>query len=288
MKNIFNKAIAVITIGWCVTSCSTEETEVLSDIIINNDPSLNERVTLKDEEIDVISSDNGRIQRDFTLTLVAELTPPSIDGKVLQATSMARRKDFLAVSYNFAGQTYAGAIDLVNKNLELKSQILFNDADINEIAFSGNRVYFVGGTSSSDRPAFVERINFDLESESFIDDRSKREEVGSFTANSVLTFSSKVFLTSGNDAASGGGIYQLNKGLNRLNFQEIQDVRWVTPWKNSVYTVSGNPAKVQQYNKDDLSLEFEFEHQALNEEESKMTIDVNKNLIFVAGGKQGL
>ncbi len=292
MKKLINGVLASLILLTGITSCEQEESvEPVNErgIVINNDEAeLNTRMTKKDEPIAILGDASGRASTTLTLRLRGELAPPTVDGNALQATSIARRSDYFAVSYNFRGETYAGGVDLLDDELDLKSQILFNDADISDLAFSGNNLYFVGGTSSLEQPAFVERITLKPSTGTFSLDNNVRSSVGSYVANSVLVYKSKIYVTSGNDDRNGGGLYQFNGSLSEQGYAKIKDVRWVTGYSNSVYCVSGSPDKVRVYDRTSMSKTSEFNHNGVTDAEGKMTIDVDKNLVFVAGGEEGL
>ncbi len=291
---ILKYSIAIISIMIIAFSCMDEEgmeLEVARDISINNDSSqLSSRMIPKDEVIRIIPSvsSSGRVADEVTLKLKGELLPPTVEGKTLQATSIANRSDFFVVSYNFRGAEYAGGIDLISKDLKLKSEILFADADISDISFLGNELYFAGSTSSLPDPAFVERISFKPQSGTFSLDKNVRVSVGSYVANSVYALGSNVYVTSGNDEKIGGGLYQFNKSLEKVAYKKIKDARWVTGYKNNVYALSGDPSQVTIWDKSNLTKVDNFNHNGSSHAESKVTIDVDSNLIFVAGGYEGL
>ncbi|MGB3096555.1 MAG: hypothetical protein WBB46_07500, partial [Candidatus Deferrimicrobiaceae bacterium] len=48
----------------------------------------------------------------ISLRLTAEVLPPTLDGKVLQATSIAMNNNKALVSYNMRGAEYLGGIDV--------------------------------------------------------------------------------------------------------------------------------------------------------------------------------
>ena len=291
MKRIAAKVLSIVLLAAMVASCTTDEIENDRDILIINDQGLLQlRVTEKDEPVDIVSdgSTTARTANDFTLTLKSEVSPPEVDGNTLQATSVTRRGNFYAVSYNFRGEVYAGAIDLFNDSLILKSQILFNDADISDLDFDGNRLYFAGATSSLENPAFVEVVRFNSNTVNFNLDGNIRRSVGSFVANSVLVNGGRVYVTSGNQATNGGGLYSLNRSLEQQDYIEIQDARWVTSHRDSVYVLGGNPANVFTYGKSNLQALDTFPHAAVSDAEGKATMDVTNRHIFVAGGDEGL
>ncbi len=288
-----NAIIPLIGVGLITNACSEDPSEQPSqerEVLINTDPStLESRLTEMDEAINIIPAEGaGRAASNVTLRLKGELAPPVVAGKTLQATSIAERKDFFVVSYNFRGEEYGGAIDLVNDRLRMKSQILFSDADISDIAFSGDNLYFVGASASLEEPAFIERIRLKATEETFSLDNNERISLGYYVANSVTANNGEIYVTTGDDETRGGGLYKLDKDLNRLTYKRKADARWVDVIGDRVFSTTGTDGEVFVWNKADMTRERKFRHNGGIESESKMTIDVANNKVFVAGGREGL
>ena len=89
---------------------------------------------------------------NVTLTLVAEVTPPTVAGQTVQATSVAIKGDFAYVSYNMRGEPFLGAIDVFDiddpDNPSLVSEAIFLDSDVHSLTFKSNKVYAVQGTGA--------------------------------------------------------------------------------------------------------------------------------------------
>lgn len=285
-KRIVRKIMGLVVVAAIAYACATNDPEFSRGIEINNDQAaLSARMTDKNEAITIVSSDAGKVAMDLKLTLKAELEPPKVGGQLLQATSIYESKGGFVVSYNFAGDAYHGGIDLIDNKVRLKSEIQFKDADVNDITILGNDVFFVGGTSSLETSAFVEKVS--IRKGVFSLDGNIREGVGSYTANSITNSESVLYVSSGNDEASGGGVYAFDENLTQKGFSGVQDARWVMEADGVVYCLSGNPSLIRTFNSA-LDGRGKFEHKAFSSAESKMTIDVDEELIFVAGGEQGL
>ncbi len=284
--------LLIISALLCLLSCAEEN-------LIEQEPrpvqilteSLQNRFEKKNETIRIIKgTSSGRMggKVDAELTLIGELAPPSVDGDILQATSVERTGDLVLVSYNFQGEEYLGALDLINKDLELKAQIVMGDADINQVMVKDKDVYIVGSTSSlPGYTSFIERIELDKNNESF-EWHNQRMGLGSYVANSVFVLDDGVFVTSGNSKELGGGLYKLSRSLDMEIYRPIQDARWVTGKGKEIYTLSGDPGYVMEWEKDDLEYEGEFYHNGNPQMESKITMDVTNKYIYVAGGHAGL
>lgn len=286
MKKLSNKIAMWLALLIMGTSCSTDDLQVDRNIeIVNDEVQLSARLIEENKSITIVSDSLGKKVKDIKLTLKARLIPPSVNGNQLQATSIVRSGNIFAVSYNYAGEVYHGGIDLIDGKVKLKSEIQFSDADINDLVLYKNELFFVGGTSSLEQPAFVEKIS--IKKGKFSLDGNVRVNVGSYMANSITNSGSDIYVTSGNDETIGGGLYQLSTELSQLNYQQIKDARWVTSQDGNIYCLSGNPSRVHVFN-ETLSSQGEFSHSGISHPEAKMTVDIADDLVFVAGGDKGL
>ncbi len=86
---------------------------------------------------------------DYPLTLVAQVSPPTYNGTLLTASHVDVDGDFAYVAYNTSGDTYLGAIDIVNvsdpNNPQVTARLYYENADINSIKYDNGFVYAVGG-----------------------------------------------------------------------------------------------------------------------------------------------
>jgi hypothetical protein len=86
-----------------------------------------------------------------------------IDAGTLQATSIAIASDVAAVGYAMAGAPYLGAVQvyrLKQNTVQLKSEALFRDMDVNAVALSSSAVYAVGAHEPvSSAAAVVQRLD---------------------------------------------------------------------------------------------------------------------------------
>ncbi|MEQ6165675.1 hypothetical protein AAOE16_00655 [Ekhidna sp. MALMAid0563] len=290
MKSFFKGGVVTAALASLIFSCSQEGEEVSQrNFSISNDKAeLNTRMTTMNQTVNVTTVPGGRAEKDFELVLKGELDPPSFEENKLQATSISRKGELFAVSYNFKGETYAGAIDLLTDDLEVTSQVIFSDADINDLTFSGSNLYFVGSTSAFSIPAFIVKIGFNQGKGTFKSDGILLESLGSYAANSVVEIGNDIYATSGDVASQGGGLYQLSSSLEKKGYQPIEDAKWVTSDGKSMLCVAGAPNKLYTFDKDDLEADDDFDHEGQPLPEAKMTVDVDKDLVFIAGGENGV
>ena len=89
----------------------------------------------------------------YPMTLVANIKAPKFTANSeLAATHVYLKDDFLYISYNTAGDTFAGGFDIVNiadpYQPRLTTRIYYINADINAIAYEDGFVYVVGSVDS--------------------------------------------------------------------------------------------------------------------------------------------
>src|ERR1700704_999896 len=98
----------------------------------------------------------------FSLTLVAEVAPPTIGGQLLQATSVNITGTRAVVSYNMRGNPYMGGIDVYDfsSSVILKSEALFTNTDVSAVSTSGQSVFLAEATGDPGfaAPAIFEKM----------------------------------------------------------------------------------------------------------------------------------
>jgi hypothetical protein len=106
------------------------------------------------DEAAKLASKNSSVDADsYPLALVANIEAPSYSSaEELAATHVAMDGNYLYVSYNTAGETYAGGVDVIDISdivqPRLTSRLYYTNADINSIAYENGHVYVVGGVDS--------------------------------------------------------------------------------------------------------------------------------------------
>jgi len=233
-------------------------------IIINNDSAeLDSRVTYKSEEIDVddlLAAEKivaiGKKRKGTVIpvtldtmyiTLVSEVNPPEYQGITLQATDIYIKGGYAYVSYNVAGPTFLGGVDIFDISEvsypRLISNALFTDTDVNGISIDGNNLYLASANESYGfgNYAMLESIKLNkglLSSESTIVD------ISSWAATDVDITKDNVFVTSG---AADGYINILEKqSLAKLDSIAVEDARGVSVDKSldNAVVVAGTPARL--------------------------------------------
>ncbi len=266
----------------------------LSRIEIQNEEDfLNQQVTTLEDTISVIeqSTHNRKVKKvKFSLILKNEIAPPEINGHKLQASSVYLDKNQAVVSYNFIGSPYYGAIEsfTVNRRAKMKSRILFKDADIHDVFIYDKKVYLATGSSNTidDQTAIAEVYSvrgFKFETTDY-----KRFALGSFAVNSVNVFDETILYTTGDDEMNGGGIYQVDlKNYALLNYTALHDARWADTNNTDIFVMQGTPGRYSRLDRQFRLLD-QIPVEGADIPESKSTIEVHGNMVFIAAGSAGV
>lgn len=268
--------------------------------IINNDSQLKALVTEQEILLAVEKTGAGHastpeiVETDFSLTLVAEIPSPIIDGVTLQATSVTIKHGKAVVSYNVSGERYLGGIQIFDiTHLDrpvLNSQALFTDTDINAVTVGNGKVYGVGASDRGgfDYPAILEVIN--LRRSKMVLEGNRRLGLASYAGTSVISGdSNRLFATSGNV----GGLASVDETAFAVeDYHALADARWVDAYNKEVIVVQGGTAtgKLSIYDSTDGSLAFlrSFTFDGATDPEAKTTVEVVGKKAFIAAGTAGV
>ena len=276
-------AVTLLQLG-CDDSLGPLDEGTLADerISITNDEAvldarvrcLDEHVPYLDEDVpvDQTTDETGQLAparlaqrpaRAFSLRLVAEVSPPSIDGQVLQATSIAMRGEGAVVSYAMRGEPYLGAIDVFHTSRRstprLRSQALFRDTDIHAVSLHEDHVYIAEATADPTYPypAVLEVIRL-------LDGRLVRD---------------------GNDGALS--VFD-RPTLTMTNSVPLHDARWVDVVDGKVVVVQGTPGRLSVFAEGSLELLGSYPFTGSDMAESKSTVQVVGEKAFIVAGNGGV
>jgi len=231
----------------------------------------------------------GPPSQSAILTLVAEVAPPTADGQVLQANSVAIRGRYAYVSYNLRGESFLGAIDVFDiddpDEPRLVSEAIFLDSDIHSLTFAGGKVYAVQvtGDPSFDTPAAIESLT--VNNGKLVIEENVKLDVPSFAGTSAVASGNRVYVASGNT----GGLTVFDRNNLELADQiELHDARWVDVEGNRVVVVQGTPGQISVFNKNGLALLNSFPFSGAGIPESKSTVQVLGGKALIAAGTGGL
>jgi hypothetical protein len=207
------------------------------------------------------------------LRLAAEVLPPVLDGKVLQATSIAMSNNKAVVSYNMRGAEYLGGIDVflisTQKNVKLKSEALFNNADVNSVTYNDTHVYAAqaSGDGAFPYPAVYEVLG--LWGTKLVLDGNDRAPLTSYAGTSAAAYGNHVYATSGDNGALS--VFDPDTLAMSDSF-DLHDARWVDVNDGKVVVVQGTPGQISVYDEATMTLENVFPFAGANVAESKSTV----------------
>lgn len=252
------------------------------------------------------------LQKDY-LALVAEVTPPEVDGKFLQASQVSVRnhsgKKLLYASYSMIGEKFIGALQIIEvkeKDEKVELNILqtkiFPNFDIHSLLVKNNFLYLVGGTGDEKfkSPARLEILS--LNSNGLVDDalydndHTYKFDLPSYAATSVIKIKDYVVVTVGDQ---GGGVIFIKSPTNleiqkihnyqeiAHDFYEIHDARYLAYDKNYVYCLKGQDAGLWIFDRKKKRILDTVDYQGATMPESKSTVEVIGDKIFMALGDGG-
>ncbi|MFC1651519.1 hypothetical protein ACFL2X_08105 [Candidatus Latescibacterota bacterium] len=272
-KTYFLLSLLIISLFIFLNSCEKNPTRDDADegdnsriIVNNNSGELDSRVVYKSEDIGVdtltiaqkiptlskISKKTPNVvvpvsQDTLQITLVSEVAPPVHIGITLQATDIYIKGNKAYVSYNVAGETFLGGVDIFDITDEyhpkLISSALFTDTDVNGISVDGSDLFLASAneTFGFGNYALLERIDLDG---GLLSSKSTIVDIPSWAATDVDITSQHVYVTSG---ADNGYISILDKNtLAKIDSISVDDARGVNVDKNldNAVVVAGTPARL--------------------------------------------
>jgi hypothetical protein len=301
MKN-FKLILAGVGLPLLLAACFSEEAKDLPSgtvdgMTVNNEEAeLENRMTDKNDTILLdsvafpVTSKRGASAKTLVLTLIAEIAPPVVDGKTLQASSVVLKADYAYVSYNYQGEPYLGGVDVVQiksgKNAEIRSGVTFNDADVHSVYFDGDDLFMAEGTSNGGfaSPAVVERVGLNG-GKLVLAEKRERVALNSFAATAVTVSDKQVYATSGNT----GGLHVLAlSGLTSTSVKALGDARWVDYNDAGIVVAQGMPGRITVYNKSTLAVANTWTFKGADVAQAKTTVRVLGGKALIAAGTGGV
>ncbi|MGD2123472.1 MAG: hypothetical protein PVJ76_17090 [Gemmatimonadota bacterium] len=235
-------------------------------------------------------------EKGLALSLEAEVSPPTVDGQVVQATSVVLQGTSKAlVSYNMRGAPRLGGVDWLT-NLTTKPRIgasaTFSDSDVSAVSFDGSFAYAAEATGASEfpYPAVLERLR--VVGNGFSLEDNLRVPLTSYVATSTTVTDNEVYTTSGNT----GHVSAFDKStFSLLGQYSLEDARWVA-WDEEggrVVVAQGTPGRLSVFAQGEfpggsLNLLNTFTFPGADVAESKSTVEILGGKAFVAAGPEGV
>lgn len=266
--------------------------------ITNNTADLSARITYYDDrdvtlDTTVVPSP-GRLAKSaapLNLKYRAKVSPPSVNGSTLQATHIILVGTSAYVTYNVAGSSYLGGVDVFdvsNKNKPtLISQALFNQTDVSSVTYANGKLYLAESTSDTafQYPAVVEEITLSANKLSLT---TRRIGVTSFVATDVAEFGGKLFVASGSGGTGVGGLNVIDLAtFTVVASDQFLDARSIAIDGATAYVLQGTPARLRSYNTGSNVYTGTLDIGGANIPESKSTVKIALDRAFVACGDEG-
>jgi hypothetical protein len=259
--------------------------------VINNELTLAGRMTLTGLNVPIDPAQIGKVGsvQAFSLTEIADIMSPVLNGRILQATSVVLDNKVAYVSYNMAGSDCIGAIDVIQlgsySNPKLKSEATFTDTDVSSVCFSGSFVYLATATSNTAfaSPSVVEAIG--ITGQKLDLSQNFRRVLTSSVATSVAVSNGKAYVTTGNT----GGMYTLSTDtLGIRSFVPLSDARWVDCDGTNLVVAEGTPGRIAVFDQGSGALKGTFSFSGAGIAESKSTVRLIGGKALIAAGDGGV
>ena len=229
----------------------------------------------------------SNVVSDMPLTLIAEVAAPTHEGFTLRSTHVAVRGNIAYVSYNYEGEKYLGAIDVINianpNTPMLVQSAIFPDTDISSLSYANGYLYLAGAKESysnnDEGPAVLMKmkLNSDL-----LTDEIEIIGMTGYVATDVLYSNNYVYATSGNNGIIGA--YNINDNKLKASLA-LSDLRAVGVNNGQVITLQNGEITV--LNPTTLSKISGFKT-SIDTIDSKRTIDFYNNSLLTSEGAQGV
>lgn len=250
---------------------------------------------LSDTEVDVaIETNQLNKKTTITLTLVAEVRAPEVNGVTLQATNVTIKGENAYISYNVKGDVAKGAADIIKLkkkdiqkgSAEILSTVYFTDRDVHHIYPEGSEVYFALASNGESDNAVIGRIK--VKSNKFDVSDTKFVGLASYAATSVYAKGGELYVTTGSD----GGVYEFKKkDLTQNSYFPISDARWVDRDGNDVAVLSGGASNgvITMFDKKDMTKSTgTFNVAGVTQAQAKSTIEIVHDKLLVGANEGGV
>lgn len=226
-----------------------------------------------------------------SLKLLAEAVPPSIGGRLLQATSISVKGNKVVVSYNNAGLPIVGGIDLFEiangSKAQLKSQALFNDTKVHSVTLNGNYL-FAAEADNTDFPARFEVLALNGTHLTLLG--NNRTQLPSYAGTCAFVSPRYIYATSGDNG--GLSVYSPDNTARLANYFPLHDARWVDAVDGTVVVAQGTPGGIVVFDEATIgtaagpTAAFPFPGSTVPE--SKSTVQIVGEKVIVAAGDNGV
>ena len=277
---------------------SNSDNQAGTNIEINTDlTSLNSRLDYTDSG--VISITNASASKSakseaaasaLPLVQIAEINPPKDSkGRTLQANHVAVNGNYAYVAYTMIGETYSGAIDVIDVTDPYKPKLLNSaliaDTDITALTYSNGNLIIAGAADLDKNPALTSPailINMQLSS-GLLTDKYTITALDSRVTTDVAANTSSYFAVTGD----AGSLFKINSSTKAIAGKAaLEDLRTIAVSGDKIVTLSGKKG-VNVYSESTLALQKTFTT-STDVSGAKRTVDFDGTRLLVSEGYNGL
>jgi len=229
----------------------------------------------------------GKPTDSLLLVFEAEVSPPSIEGVLLQATDISIHGNKAYVAYNIEGEGFGGGVDVFDisdiNEPELIGGILIDDSDVNGLYIHGNKMFLAIAKQPGTEIEYAALERIEL-SGGIPGTNSETVDLPSWAATDVVVAGNNVFVTTG---ADNGYICILDAAsLAFVDSIQIDDARGVGVESQNVAVIAGTPARLFVFDGDAGELQGEYSLSGASIPFSKSTVEIigGKALVGIGDG----
>jgi hypothetical protein len=268
-------------------------------LIINNDRAdLDARVDIVSEvlfirAIETPDREQAHLAKSVTTRLVqrGEITPPTVNGYLVQANDIDISGKIAAVAYNYAGDVFAGAVQVIDfthpTQPRLLSEVLYQNADVTAVLLHGSVLYV--GSGSLDpalaTPALLEEF---LLSDVGLESTGRWLDMPSWVVTDLSQHGHDVMASVG---ARDGGVALVDRNAEALRmaaFVGEEDVRGIDfPTDGELAAVCGTNPRMAMMGVPGFARLGVHEIDGYNYPDAKGTIEVHSGVCYLGAGDGG-
>ena len=237
---------------------------------------------------DVAPIEKGERLLGVRLTLVGEVAAPVVDGRTVQANDVDIRGQRAVIAYNFAGDPFAGAVQVIDfshpEHPEVESEVLFASAEATAVALQGS-LLFVGLAAEDaalSTPAVMQEFEF---TGSGLEASGGWLQLPSWAVTDLAVHGDDVL--AGTGARDGGVTLVEHHSMRPLAFTPNEDVRGLAAAGLGAMCVSGGEANLLGLGMPLLDVVSRTSVQGYKQEGAKGTLEVMSSRCYLGAGDGG-
>lgn len=298
---ILNSLLILIPLAFLVTTCGDQvlnPNDIARILVENDEGMLNHRIQyFDDKEVPIepaasLNKEGDFLTKNVQLRLLAEVEPPTLNGRKLHASHVTLQEGYAYVSYSTVNADFGGGVEIFDTHIGdrpiIRSMALFNDTDVS-IAMEMDGKLYLGEATDSDHnsdfksPAVLEVITLENHR---LTNHSQRIDLPSFNANDVAVFDNAIFVTSGttNGALS---VFEQNS-LSLLDQIPIHGAKAVAQHTDFVVVMEGTGTNLHLYERSSRKFLTTINLGCPNFFTAKAEIDVVRDKVYLSAWDCGM